>query len=202
MRCPSSCPLIALVGLMAWLLAACARPTPVPPTPTITVPPLPTREPTATLAAARLSPAPQQGRPAPDFTAVDLHGRPRTLSQTRGQPVVLNFWATWCPPCVEELPMLADYARRLQGRVTFVALNVDEGPARVQRFVDDMGLDTTALQVWRDAAGTLALEYRVTGFPTTFFLDEAGVIRAIRVGGMTEPELQAGLRALGVEVAP
>ncbi len=199
--------LLGALGLM-WALAACtAAPAPTPtlaPTPTITVPPLPTRGPTATPAHGETSPVgPVVGRLAPDFTLPGLFDRHLyTLSQWRGTPVVVNFWATWCPPCIEELPMLADYADRYQGQVQFLAVNVDESPVKIQRFVrEELGLADTALLFLLDPTSAVSLEYRVSGFPTTFFVDAQGVIRYIRIGGMVEDDVRAGLNRI-LEPAP
>ncbi len=190
-----------LAVALAYGLTACVRgfqkPAPTPqPTPTITVPPLPTRAPSPT-PADNAAVGPFLQHLAPDFTLPALFAdRTYRLSQWRGTPVVLNFWATWCPPCIEELPMLAEYARRYEGRILFVALNVDESPVKVQRFVREQGLADSPLLFLRDPTSTVSLTYRVNGFPTTFFIDAQGIIRYIRVGGMYEEDLQRGLQAL------
>ena len=163
------------------------------------MPPLPTRRPSPTPEAQAERPVgPAVDHLAPDFTLPGLFDRqPYTLSQWRGTPVVLNFWATWCPPCIEELPLLADYADRYQGRVLFVAVNVDESPVKVERFVrDELSMADRALRFLIDATSTVSLEYRVNGFPTTFFIDDQGVIRYIRIGGMYEEDVQAGLNRI------
>ncbi len=193
------------LGLLA-LLTACARPQSAPtaaPTPTITVPALPTRGPSPTPEVpADVPVGPAVGQLAPDFSLMGLEAGPAyTLRQWQGTPLVLNFWATWCPPCVEELPMLADYATHYQGRVVFIALNVDESSVRVQRFVQTQGLAESPLVFLRDPTGAVSLAYRVNGFPTTFFLDAQGIIRYIRIGGMREADLKAGLQAI-LEAAP
>ncbi|NPA26701.1 MAG: TlpA family protein disulfide reductase [Chloroflexi bacterium] len=203
-----------LIALVALLLGCSsfkrpepATPTPVPPspTPTITVPPLPTRtptpRPTATDQAPDVPVGPHRGMRAPDWTLPTLDGGTLSLADLRGKPVVLNFWATWCPPCVEELPMIARYAQQYQDQFHVVLINVDESPGHVKTFLEDLGLDPLP-PVVLDAKAEVALRYRVNGLPTTFFLDDQGIIRYIRIGGMYEGDFRTGLKAIGVSLTP
>ena len=85
-------------------------------------------------AAGALPPAPAVGHPAPDFTLTTAAGETFKLSDLRGTPVVLNFWATWCPPCRAELPELQAASQRLAGQVAIVGVDQAETPAEVQAF--------------------------------------------------------------------
>lgn len=92
-------------------------------------------------------PALTRGMAAPDFALPDLQGRQHTLSAQRGRVVVLNFWATWCPPCVEEMPSLDGLHKALatEGLVV-MGISVDEDASALRRFVQERGLTLTVLQ--------------------------------------------------------
>ena len=146
-------------------------------------------------------PAPQVGFLAPDFTLPTLDGGTQTLSDLRGQVVVLNFWASWCPPCRAEMPALARVAQEYADRgVTVLAVNATASDSReaAQRFLHDIGV--TDLPVVLDTDGQVVQTYRISAFPTTFFVDAQGVIRDIVVGGpLSEASLRARLDDLAQE---
>lgn len=129
---------------------------------------------------------PEVGFPAPDFNLMDVEGRPVSLSEYRGKAVLLNFWATWCPPCKAEMPELA----RLQEQMPqLVILGVDMGhtersPEYVAAYMQANGY------TWRvpfDADGSVSRAYGVVSIPTSFFIDAQGIIRAKYVGPMSLP---------------
>ena len=124
---------------------------------------------------------PREGYLAPDWALESLDGEHLTLSGLRGQVVVLNFWATWCPPCRSEMPAIEQVYRthRDQG-LTVIAVNVQEAQEQTQAFVEEMGL---TFPVLADRDGSVSTRYRVTSLPTTFIIDRAGVIREVAVGG-------------------
>jgi len=148
---------------------------------------------TATAGAGGLPPAPAVGHPAPDFTLTGVTGEPVTLAALRGQPVVLNFWATWCPPCRAELPELQAASERLQGQVAIVGVNQAEDVERVRTFVADLGLTFT---MPLDERGQVSRAYNVRSLPTTFFIDRTGVIRRIQSGALTEATLAQALESV------
>jgi len=113
--------------------------------------------------------------PAPDFALNDLGGRSHRLSAYRGKIVFLNFWATWCPPCREEMPSMERLYRRLgHGDFAMLAVNEDEdGAPVVRQFVDGMGL---SFPVLLDVKGTVPPRYGVTGYPETFVIDRSGQV--------------------------
>ncbi|HEY8486145.1 MAG TPA: TlpA disulfide reductase family protein [Limnochordales bacterium] len=127
------------------------------------------------------------GNPAPDFALEDLSGRTVRLSSLRGRPVLLNFWATWCPPCLKELPELAGFHRRFQGRWEVVGVDVGEPRERVEAFVRRAGFGWTFLL---DSSSRVAEAYLVVGLPTTYFIDAAGVVRARHLGPLTAEQLE------------
>lgn len=143
--------------------------------------------------AGGLPPAPAIGHPAPDFTLTGVTGEPVTLAALRGQPVVLNFWATWCPPCRAELPELQAASERLQGQVAIVGVNQAEDAERVRTFVMDLGLTFT---MPLDERGQVSRAYNVRSLPTTFFIDRTGVIRRIQSGALTEATLAQALESV------
>jgi peroxiredoxin len=145
-------------------------------------------------------PAPQQGFLAPDFSLPDLAGQSVTLSDLRGQVVVLNIWATWCPPCRAEMPALqavyADYAGR-DLLVLAVNSTVQDDPAAIAPFLAENGL---TFPVLLDGDGTVTGAYQVRSLPTTFFIGRDGVIREVVVGGpMAEALLRARIDSLLAE---
>jgi peroxiredoxin len=126
-------------------------------------------------------PEPAVGHPAPDFALTTLAGEPFMLSDAAGTPVVLNFWATWCAPCRNELPALQDAAERYEGRVLIVGVDQGEAADVVQSFVDEFSL---TYPIPMDADGEVGHRYNVRGLPTTFFIDSNGLIRDIWSGEM------------------
>lgn len=130
-----------------------------------------------------------------------LDGKPATLGDHKGKPIFLNVWATWCPPCVAELPSIARLAAnpRLKG-VAFVCVSVDEDPAAIARFVAGKDLPMTILH----ARGPSPEVFSTEGIPATFFIDAGGVVRRQVVGGMDwdTPEVVDQLAALGASAAP
>ncbi len=124
--------------------------------------------------------APEVGALAPDFTLYSLKGERVTLSQLRGEKVLLNFWATWCPPCRREMPYLQEAFREEGHHVRFIGVNLGEPAARVKQFVQANGLDFTILIGAK--AQDVAEAYRVRYIPSTFLIDEQGVIRQTKIG--------------------
>ena len=147
----------------------------------------------AAATALALPPAPAVGHPAPDFTLTTVTGETFRLSDLRGTPVVLNFWATWCPPCRAELPELEAARGRLSGKVAIIGVDQAEAAVRVQAFTETMGLTFT---VPLDTGADASRLYAVRSLPTTFFIDRTGVIRQIQLGAMTGATLEQLLRTI------
>ena len=139
--------------------------------------------------------SPVAGRPAPDFTLSAIDGRTYMLSRLRGQVVILNFWATWCPPCKAEMPALqqAYDAHRDQGLIV-LALDEGETPAQVAAFGQELALTFPLLLDPNYAVGDA---YRVNAYPATFFVDRRGVIREVVYGGpMTRAFIERKIQSL------
>lgn len=128
--------------------------------------------------------------PAPDFALSTLTGEDFALSKEHGTPVVLNFWATWCGPCQNEMPALQLASERFQGRVKIIGVDQGESAEVVQPFVDEMGISFPIILDYDFTAGEL---YNVRGMPTTYFIDSTGVIRHIWVGEMNSITLAEGI---------
>jgi thiol-disulfide isomerase/thioredoxin len=132
---------------------------------------------------------------APDFALENLTGELVRLSERRGKPVILNFWATWCAPCVIEMPNIHEFYEKYPGQFDVLAVNADESRLDVERFADDMGL---TFDVLLDPGGKVQQLYEIRGYPTSFFVDRQGVIRVQHIGLMTEDNLADYLLKVGV----
>lgn len=117
--------------------------------------------------------SPLIGKPAPDFSLVDLDGRTVALDDLAGRPVVINFWATWCQPCVVEHPILLQAARAYEGRAHFVGIVYQDEPDLIRQFVARRGVWGPSLL---DPGSRVAIAYGVYGAPETFILDADGRI--------------------------
>jgi thiol-disulfide isomerase/thioredoxin len=148
--------------LLAWRLPI-GRPAPTPDSPY------------AEMGVVRYKGAP----PAPDFSLSTLEGQIVTLSALRGRVVFLNFWATWCPPCREGMPSIERLHLRAQGLVV-LAVDVDESPERVAKFVKDFRL---GFPVRLDAGSHVFSSYGAPGLPTTILIDRKGRV----IGGALGP---------------
>ena len=134
------------------------------------------------------------GAQAPDFTWITPSGETKRLSALRGTPVVLNFWATWCKPCVAEMPRLEAAARANPG-VRFFEIDLDEDGAKVRGFFDSLGL--THHEPLIDVGTVVARKYELgSGVPDTFFIGRDGIIKASVLGEMDQAKLAAGLDTL------
>jgi thiol-disulfide isomerase/thioredoxin len=136
--------------------------------------------------------------PAPDFALADLDGRSVRLSDLRGQVVLVNFWATWCPPCRREMPSLERLTRKMKNQ-PFVALavNVGEDPDLVFAFTGQLEPMPT-FPILFDKDSVVLRRYPVKGLPTSFILDREGRIIYRAIGGreFDNPEMVATLQSL------
>lgn len=112
------------------------------------------------------------GTVAKDFTLVDLDGNPVSLSDFEGEPVVLNFWSTWCGPCKYEHPLLLDAAKQVP-EVHFFGVIYSDEPAKIRQYLRREGQAYPHLV---DPGNRVAIDYGVTGVPETFFIDRSGTI--------------------------
>jgi peroxiredoxin len=136
------------------------------------------------------------GKPAADFTLEDLIGKQVSLQQYRGQVVFLNFWATWCIPCREEMPAMEQLHQRFQQQgLAVLAVNLQETREQVKSFFDQHRFSFPALL---DHNGSVSRAYTVMGLPTTYVIGRDGVLLARGVGGRdwTRAEGQALIQGL------
>ncbi len=152
--------------------------------------PIPAFNPTAEagLAAAdQNSPLPEVGDMAPDFTLLDLDGNAVTLSELRGRPVILNFWATWCPPCRLEMPELEETQRAYaDDDVVLLTVNQDESAEQVRDFFDELGLTLPAVL---DPDGDVGNAYGAFYLPSTVFIDSDGIMTAFHRGIISRSQI-------------
>ncbi len=137
---------------------------------------------------------PEVGFSAPDFSLKGLDGKTVKLSNLRGKPVFINFWASWCPPCKEEIPEIQKFYEKYQGRVEVLAVNItfnDKMPDILNILQADHATYPVLLD--EDNNHPVADDYQVDGIPASFFVDKDGVIRDIHVGGMNLQMLEASI---------
>jgi DsbE subfamily thiol:disulfide oxidoreductase len=132
---------------------------------------------------------PRLGEPAPSFSLVSVDGSTTSLADLRGRPVLLNFWASWCPPCRGEMPDLDRVAGEYRDRgLVVVGVDLEEDREPVLRYAQTLGLQLSLLL---DQGGAVATRYNVTGLPTSYFVDRDGLIRDRNVGPLTPSGLRS-----------
>lgn len=133
----------------------------------------------------------EEGQQAPDFTLKTLSGERTSLSDVKGKKVLLNFWATWCKPCRQEMPAMEELQKE-HSDVAVIAVNftsAEKSEKQVQNFADTYHL---TFPILIDKKGINA-DYNVFSYPTTYILDEKGVIQDIHIGTMTKKEMKVKL---------
>jgi peroxiredoxin len=136
------------------------------------------------------------GSAAPTFELADTEGRTHRLADYRGQVVVLNFWATWCPPCREEMPAMERLHQLVaEENIAVIAVNVGENEDTIFLFTADYPVSFPLLM---DQEGRVVRDYPVIGLPTTYVIDPGGIIRHRAVGTREwdDPQLVDELREL------
>ena len=139
----------------------------------------------------KMAPPEQKPKPAPQFSLSNLEGEKVTLADLKGKPAIINFWATWCAPCVEELPMLETFyrAKKSDTGLTVVAINIKESKKIVEEFVSTHGYSLVTLL---DETGKVSEDFQVFGLPTTFFINADGDIVFTHMGLLTKELIYAG----------
>lgn len=133
----------------------------------------------------------QEGSPAPDFELTTLDGDTVKLSDYKGKKVILNFWASWCPPCVAEMPHMQQfYEDNKENDIEIVAVNLtslDKGMSEIKKFVDENNLSFT---IPLDKDGTIGIQYETFSIPTSYIIDSNGIIIKKIVGPMNEAMME------------
>lgn len=134
-----------------------------------------------------------EGKPAPAFALTSLEGQTLTSAELRGRPIVLNFWASWCQPCMVEHEALQAAAQRFKDQVHFIGI-VYQDTAQGAR--DYLKRRTNVFPQLLDDKTAVAIDYGVAGVPESFFIDRKGVVRKKHVGVLTSGILESELSAL------
>lgn len=127
------------------------------------------------------------GKTAPAFSLQDLNGKTVQVG-SNGKITVINFWATWCPPCRAEMPELDAFAEKHKGKILFAAVNLRESAETVKGFINKAGF---SMPVLLDKDGRVGGKYGIRAIPTTIILDSNGVIKYRKSGRVTSAELEA-----------
>ena len=134
---------------------------------------------------------------APDFTVYDLEGNAHALSDFRGKPVILNFWASWCGPCKGEMPDFEEKYQHYQQDIHFLMVNLTDGSQETvesaRAYIDSQGY---TFPVYFDSDLSGAIAYSVTAIPATYFIDENGVLVAYGKSALSGEKLQVGIDML------
>lgn len=129
-------------------------------------------------------------QPAPDFALPTLDGGSVRISDLKGRVVFVNFWATWCPPCVDELPLLQKFAAE-QGDdgAVILAVNSSEDAETIRAYLDANAIDLSAVPVLLDSDAAVYRRFGVIRLPTTWIIDREGVLRTVKFGAFDEATL-------------
>ena len=130
---------------------------------------------------------PVEAGPAPDFTLTTFEGETITLSELRGQVVVINFWASWCPPCREEAAYLEATWRKYKDRgVVFIGVDYVDAEPNALAYIEEFDI---TYPNGPDIGEKIAQAYRIKGVPETFFVDKRGQLRGVHIGPLYPPDL-------------
>ena len=134
------------------------------------------------------------GSQAPEFAVADLDGNPIRLADLRGRPVIVNFWASWCGPCVDEFPLLdAAAARHRADGLALVGIVFRDNSEAARAFMQRMGAEWPAAM---DPGEEIAERYGIYGPPETFFIGPDGVVAARQIGPLTGADLERHLNSI------
>ncbi|MGI6005273.1 MAG: TlpA family protein disulfide reductase [Christensenellales bacterium] len=149
------------------------------------------------------SPSQPQKQMAPDFTVQDENGDGVTLSDQLGKPVIINFWASWCPPCVGEMPDFQELYDIYGQDVALMMINLTDGARETKEtaraFIDGQGYN---FPVYYDIDSQASSVYGINSIPQTFFIDAEGYLIAYKQGMVSQEELLTGIEMVGVALKP
>jgi peroxiredoxin len=135
------------------------------------------------------------GAKAPNFSLKTLDGKQVELSDYKGKKVMLNFWATWCPPCKKEMPDMEKYTQQAGDDVVVLAVNIDP-ENDVQAFVEDNGITFTIPLDSQSAKNPVNERYKILSIPTTYFIDKKGIIRNKVISAMTLKDMERNINSM------
>ncbi|MDA8353906.1 MAG: TlpA disulfide reductase family protein [Firmicutes bacterium] len=128
----------------------------------------------------------REGSPAPDFTLKTLQGEKVSLSDNGGKPTIINFWASWCGPCREEMPLLQKAYEQYGDQVNFRLINTGDGKITMDDYLKKQDF---TFPILRDESGEVADDYQIINIPQTFIVDEQGQVIKRVMGTLSEEEL-------------
>ncbi|MFE4706490.1 redoxin domain-containing protein [Peribacillus simplex] len=135
------------------------------------------------------------GAKAPNFSLKTLDGKEVELSDYKGKKVMLNFWATWCPPCKKEMPDMEKYAQQAGADVVVLAVNIDP-ENDVQAFVEENGITFTIPLDSQSAKNPVNERYKILSIPTTYFIDKEGIIRNKVISAMQLKDMERNINSM------
>ncbi|MBK5458665.1 TlpA family protein disulfide reductase [Peribacillus sp. TH27] len=135
------------------------------------------------------------GAAAPDFSLKTLDGKQVNLSDYKGKKVMLNFWATWCPPCKKEMPDMQKYSQQAGEDVVILAVNIDP-ENDVRAFVEDNGITFTIPLDSQSAKNPVNERYKILSIPTTYFIDSKGIIRNKVISAMRLKDMERNINSI------
>ena len=138
---------------------------------------------------------PKIGETLEDFSLSNTDGKQVSLADYSGRPLVINFWATWCKPCVNEIPLLNDIAQEHPNNLQVIGINVEEDLNSVNQFQEKLRIKYPVLL---DSDGKVANQFQINGYPTTLFVDADGILREVKIGELDESLLVEYLMKIGV----
>jgi thiol-disulfide isomerase/thioredoxin len=138
---------------------------------------------------------PEVGYRAPTFTLQGFDGKKVSLADLKGKPVVLNFWASWCGPCKEEMPALQQVYDKYKDQVSFYAVNLtdQDNADDAKAFLQSHGITIPPLL---DPTGEVNQKYKIHNVPSTFAIDANGIMKEVRIGQLTKPAMDGMLERL------
>lgn len=134
-------------------------------------------------------------KPQVGWQLTNLDGEMVSLSDFKGKPVLVNFWATWCPPCLAEMPLIQEYADRYKNDLVVLAINAGEDESVVRDFVTVHNL---TLIILLDPANVASAQHRIYGYPTSLFFDADGNLQATHIGELDQGLIERNLAKIGI----
>jgi len=138
---------------------------------------------------------PLVNKPAKDFELENMNGEKIRLSDYKGHIVVMNYWATWCGPCISEMPLFQKFSDQYGPQLVVFGIDNQETVEEIRPYVDKLNI---TYEILLDKDAQVHVDYQVYGLPTTIIVDQNGIVKVNHIGIMTEKQLLGYLRQLGV----